>query len=45
MASNLKCRDTDSSEQYGGNDSEQQKEQDHFSCVELADMPDQPDQT
>ena len=42
---NSKCGDADSCEQYGGDDSDQQKEQDHFSCVELADMPDQPDQS
>lgn len=44
-ASNLKCHDTDSSEQYDGDDPDQQKEQDYFSCVELSDMPDQPDQS
>ena len=42
---NSKCGDTDSGEQYGGDDSDQQKEQEHFSCVELSDMPDQPDQS
>ena len=39
-----KHRDADSCEQYGSDDSDQQKEQDHFSCVEFSDMPDQPDQ-
>ena len=28
---NSKCGDADSCEQYGGDDSDQQKEQDHFS--------------
>lgn len=42
---NSKCGDADSCKQYGGDDSDQQKEQEHFSCVELADMPDQPDQS
>lgn len=42
---NLKCRDTDPREQYDGDDPDQQKEQDYFSCVELSDMPDQPDQS
>ena len=41
---NSKCGDADSCEQYGGDDSDQQKEQDHFSCIELSDMPDQSDQ-
>ena len=40
---NSRCGDADSCEQYGGDDSDQQKEQDHFSSVELSDMPDQPD--
>ena len=39
---NSKCGDADSCEQYGGDDSDQQKEQDHFSWVEFSDMPDQP---
>lgn len=42
---NSKCGDADSCEQYGGDDSDQQKEQDHFSCIELSDMPDQSDQS
>ena len=42
---NSKCGDADSSEQYGGDDPDQQKEQDHFPCIELSDMPDQPDQS
>ena len=44
MENKSECGDADSSKQYGGDDSDQQKEQEYFPCVELSDMPDQPDQ-
>ena len=40
-----KRRETDSGKQYGGDCSDEQKEQHDFAGVECADVPDQPDQS
>ena len=41
MENKSECGDADSCEQYGSDDSDQQKEQDHFHGAEFTGMPDQ----